>query len=139
MYKDIDQDIKFDKYGDINFIGNDIETITTEYDILYQNVVDRLISNFGDYKLDSSFGADISGSIGRGNNAELEKVIRQKIIKALTVDGFISPSDLHVITARHNEKVLIRIDVIGGGESISDTFKVTTTYNTISGLFYATN
>jgi hypothetical protein len=139
MYKDIESDLKFDRYGDLSFIGNDVETISSEEDILYQNIVDRLISNFGDYQLNRDFGADISGSIGRSNTASLESKVRQKVTRALTVDGFINPSDISVLTTRHNEKMLVRVDVIGGGLMLTDSFKVTAIYNTISGLFYATN
>ena len=139
MFRGIDQELKFGRYGDFGFLGSDFDVITNNNDIAYQNVLDRLISNLGDYSMYSEYGADLSSNIGRNNNARLESEIKERISYSLTNDGFMSPVDFMVSTMRSNEKILIRIDVLGNTPVIEDSFRVNAIYNTSSGMTYATN
>ena len=137
----IDKDIKFDRYGDISFLGNDIDVLIYNQDILYQNIVDRLITNFNDYDLLPGFGADFSGSIGKRVDSELESTIEDKVINALTSDNFLDQQELSIIVFKEYDKIYLRITVIGVTNSISiaDQFTVDAIYNTSSGMLYATN
>lgn len=136
---EISSDIKFDRYGDIEFFGNDISVLRTRQDILYQNVVDRVISNIDDYRTMSDYGANLSGSIGKMNTEDLETEIEDRIMWSLTHDNFLDDSSISINTARNKDKMHVRIDVLGGLLSVHDSFKVMMIYNTQSGMMYATN
>ena len=137
----ITKDVKFDRYGDLHLLGNDLNVVTDNMSIMYQNVMDRLMTNFNDYDLAENYGADYSGLIGLPVNEELEQEVEVRAVKALTGDGFISPRDLMVITLSGNNKVFIRISIKNNIEGISftDEFIVNAIYNTSSGTLNAAN
>jgi hypothetical protein len=136
----IENDLKFDRYGDISFIGNDLDVLVYAEDIMYQNIVDRLITNFNDYPLIPNSGANLSSCIGRTNNAELESDIKDKIVDSLTRDNFLSSNELSVITLQNNDEIYLRVTVFGNqGYSLVERFKVNAIYNTSSGFLHATN
>ena len=72
---EIRKDVLFDRYGDIVFENGDIATIDTLQDIAYQNILHRLISNFGDWKSYKNFGANFSSYIGKPVGANPFKVM----------------------------------------------------------------
>ncbi len=136
----INKDIKFDRFGDYCFFGNDLEMISSRKDVLYQNVMDRMISNFNDYELDPTLGADISSSIGLRNSAALESKVKEKIKTALVSDGFLDPNEVVITSLRENEKIFLRVSVLQGtSNTMKELFKINTIFNTSSGLLYATN
>lgn len=134
-------DIKFDKYGDIEFFNNDIKLIEGEIDVLYQNVVDRLKTNFGDYKLNINFGANLNSFIGKKNGSELESLISKSIIKSLTYDDYLKPSQVNAIAISEQEKVYVRISIYPDNNSytVNDEFTINTIFDIASGLFYVTD
>lgn len=138
MYTTITKDIEFDRYGDISFIGNDISTISNERDILYQNTIDRLISNFSDYKNNESFGANISGYIGK-NASKVGPEIVNSVIYSLTNDGFLNKDNINVMYLVDIDTIHLRIDIIFGQISLYETIIINSTFNTSSGLFHVTN
>lgn len=132
-------DIEFDRYGDISFIGNDISMIQDDLDHVYQTAIDRLITNFGDYYLYNSLGANISSYIGQSNTAELETRVVNSVRHTLTYDGFIPPYLLDVVTLRDNQSLLIKIEIGGPGYGIKENIVINSIFNTSSGLLYVTN
>lgn len=134
----ITKDIKFDRYGDISFLGNDINTLSSEQDIFYQNIMDRLISNFDDYRLYPELGANISGEIGSKVSPELETRIKNNIVAALTFDNFLEKRDFLVITFSRRDKVYIKITVFGSNAlGLQERFEVNSIFHTSSGTLYA--
>lgn len=143
MSVSITKDIKFDRYGDFSFFSNDIETITGTNDIMYQNTIDRLISNFGDYSLNgrSSIGADLSSLIGRPVTESLEVLVRSNIVLSLTSDGFLDVEEVNVITFVDHDNILIRINVAPTGlvYPLSSAFRINSIFHTSSGLLHVTD
>lgn len=141
MAQQIDKDIKFDRYGDISFIGNDLDTLSEYRDIVYQNVIDRLITNFGDYELAPNYGADLSSFKGKNVLSGIEDKIRSNIIKALIADNFLDLGQINVIAIRDVDVVMIRISINSYEQHlpIAEEFTINAIYNTSSGMLHATN
>lgn len=135
---DSQHDLRFDRYGDISFFGNDISIISERSDIIYQNVVDRLISNFGDNKFLRYYGANISSFIGK-NASRIEADVIASVIRSLTHDGYMPTSMFTVLTLLDNDKIYIRIDINNTGRNIPDSIKINAVFNTSSGMLHVTN
>lgn len=134
----ITKDILFDRYGDVSFANNDLDFIDNRGDILYQNVLHRLISNFGDWKNYPDMGANFSGFIGKPVNAKLEDDIRKRVEYCLTSDDFLSSANFSVTTLASQDRVLVRVNVVlGTGQFATDRFVVNTIFNSTTGLLYA--
>ncbi|MDB4533410.1 hypothetical protein N9242_00960 [Vicingaceae bacterium] len=131
-------DIEFDRHGDISFVGNDISMINSDLDYNYQNVIDRLITNFDDYYLSPNVGANLSSFIGQNINSDLENNIVDNIRIALTSDGFIPVEKLSIATLIDVDSILIKIQV-GDNSYLTETIIINSIFNTSSGLFYVTN
>ncbi len=134
-----DTDIEFDRYGDISFLGNDISFLFTDKDYLYQNVIDRIITNFNDYFLYPNYGANLSFFIGSTTNAALEQDIIRSIKKSLTIDNFLTPESIDIATMIDFDSILIKIQIGGDIFGISERIIINSVFNTSSGLFYVTN
>lgn len=137
----INKDLKFDRFGDISFTGTDVDLISFNEEIIYQNVLDRLITNFNDYDLLPNYGADFSGSIGKKVDSELEFQIEDKVMRALTYDAFLSVSELSIQVLKEQSSVFVRVTVLGisTGVDIEDQIVVNTIFNTESGTLHASN
>ena len=140
MTQSIEKDIKFDRYGDISFIGNDIDIISNHKDILYQNIIDRLITNFDDYELYPSVGANLSSFIGR-STIGIESSIQNSVLSALTSDSLLEPRQITMVVIREAEKVFMKISIRSDIEisNVAEEIIINAIYNTSSGMFYATN
>lgn len=136
--QNIFNDIKFDRYGDITFFGNDIDIIDEQNDILYQNILDRLITNHGDYKLYPSLGANISRQIGKSVTPELEETIKNNVINTLTYDNFLLSSEFTVTTYSRRDKILLKVTVFNTSRlGLEERFEVNSIFHTSSGMIYA--
>lgn len=138
----ITKDILFDAVGgDIRFNYSDIVVLDDKEDILYQNVVHRVITNFGDLKLNTQTGADLSREIGKPITPDLLMVIKGKVINALTLDKFLKREEIEVIVVPNNDNILIRINVYTEGQSsflrVPEKITINTVFNPLSGLIYA--
>jgi len=133
------KDIEYDRYGDISFIGNDISFLMREVDYIYQNSIDRIITNFNDYYLYKDFGANISSFIGTTVSPLLEEKIVKSIIRALTIDNFLSREQISIATLEDNDSILVKIEIGTGLFSINENITINSIFNTSSGLFYVTN
>lgn len=132
-------DIEFDRYGDISLFGNDISVVRDSLDFIYQGVIDRLITNQGDYDLYRSFGANISGYIGRRNDSLLEEEVIKSIRTSLTNDGFLDNQLVQILSIRNIESLLIKITIGNPTDSLSELIVINSIFNTSSGLLYVTN
>jgi len=132
-------DIEFDRYGDMSFVGNDLSFVFTDIDYLYQNVIDRLISNFGDYLLYEDYGANMSSYIGSNTNTELEAKIVDSIRRSLTKDNFIKTELIDIVTMLDHNSILIKIQIGGDLFGVTDIMIINSIFNTSSGLLYVTN
>ncbi|RLA68527.1 MAG: hypothetical protein DRQ78_00125 [Epsilonproteobacteria bacterium] len=133
-----DTDIEFDRYGDMSFVGNDISILMNDIDYIYQNVIDRLITNFNDYFLYKNLGANLSSFIGLRNSGELEDSVKESIRRSLTKDGFISGQHIAIASMREKDSILLKVQ-IGSGNGISETIIINSIFNTSSGLLHVTN
>ena len=133
------KDIEYDRYGDISFIGNDISFLNEEIDYIYQNSIDRIITNFNDYYLYKDFGANISSFIGTTVSPLLEEKIVKSIIRSLTIDNFLSREQISIATLEDNDSILVKIEIGTGLFSINENITINSIFNTSSGLFYVTN
>jgi hypothetical protein len=140
MALNITKDILFDRYGDIEFNYGDIVCIEDMGDIFYQNVISRIITNFGDYKQDSAYGADVGGEIGKPVSERLEAKIKNKILFALINDSFLQPSEINIITLSQNNTIFVRINITinQGLNVISEKLTINMIFNPQSGQIYAT-
>lgn len=132
-------DIEFDRYGDMSFLGNDISTIGHRLDFVYQNVIDRLMTNFGDYYLYPNFGANTSSYIGKTNDAELEVKVTNAIRRALTHDEFILSDSLTIVSDRSGGAMFIKLLIGAAYLSLSEDIVINSIFNTSSGLLYVEN
>lgn len=140
MATEINSDIRFDEFGDISLFGNDINVISDYRDILYQNILIRLITNAGDTQLNPEFGANLQSLIGMRNGSELESLAKAYVIKALTSDGFLSPQDLVIAALADKHELYLRISVVGmTGISFTEILRVNTVLNTNTGQLHAVN
>lgn len=139
MFADYKSDIKFDRYGDMSFLGNDIELLFNERDVVYQNVIDRLISNFADYKYNFPYGANISSFIGKNAQTSEESIV-DSVINVLTYDNFLPRYAVSVISFLENDKIHLRIDInTGGSLFLFDSITINSVFNTSTGLLHVTN
>ena len=133
------RDIEFDRYGDMSFVGNDISMTIRDIDYVYQNIIDRIITNFGDYYLYNNMGANLSSYIGTRVDTRLEAAIIKSIKDSLTKDGFLSPELIDILTLVDNDSVMIKIQIGEDGHGISEKLIINSIFNTSSGLLYVTN
>ena len=129
-------DLGFERFGDFSFRGRDIELVRGA-DYTYQNVVDRLISNIGDYLLLPAVGANISSYTGQSTTESLAARIERAIMRSLTRDKFMRVGDISIVSLVENSKIYLKIE-IGTGDFIRDKIVINSIFNTSSGLFYAT-
>lgn len=133
------RDLEFDRFGDFSFIGSDISAIDHNLDIVYQNVVDRLITNFGDYFLYPGTGANLSSFIGKRNNKELEDKVKASIVRSLTSERFLPSSMITVASQRSRHSMFIKISIGDSFDSVSEKIVINSIFNTSSGLLYVEN
>lgn len=140
MALSLTKDIIFDRYGDLRFNYGDILTTESYADIVYQNVMTRIITNFGDYKNDTSFGANTSSQIGKPVNATAEQNIKNKIIYVLTYDSFLQPSEVNVLTLSQGDRIFARINIFinQGTTLMTDKITINSIFNAASGSLYGT-
>jgi hypothetical protein len=138
MALNLSKDIIFDRYGDICFNYGDILTTESYSDIIYQNVMTRLITNFGDYKNEASFGANVSSLVGKPANATSELSIKNKIIYVLTYDSFLQASEVNVLTLSQGDRIFARINIFinQGTTLITDKITINSIFNAASGSLY---
>ena len=121
MYsKNIQRDLRMDKYGDISFSGYDIKSTRNENDIVVQNSAHRIMTGHGDLYLHRLYGANLESFIGRKITEGLATEIQRSIVKSLTSDNFLNASQLSVIPIVDRDKIFFKISVGTTGDFLTD-------------------
>ena len=108
----IEADILFNDYGDIEFVNGNVLTIKNKLDILRQNAIDRIKTNFGDYKLNKNIGANIQSFIGKPTQESLLLQIKESIIKSLTFDNFLERDNVQCVAIETSPgKIFIKTEI----------------------------
>jgi len=132
----IQLDLSFNDYGDIEFVNGNISVIKNQLDILRQNCIDRIKTGFGDYKLNKNIGADIQSFIGKSVDSILLSKIKESIIRSLTVDNFLERENIQCAVVEVSAgTIFIKIEIYTNilGYSFT-TMSINSTFNTINGV-----
>lgn len=132
----IQLDLSFNDYGDIEFVNGDISVIKNQLDILRQNCIDRIKTGFGDYKLNKNIGADIQSFIGKSVDSILLSKIKESIIRSLTVDNFLERENIQCAVVEVSAgTIFIKIEIYTNilGYSFT-TMSINSTFNTTNGV-----
>lgn len=134
---EINEDIYFGKYGDIQYGTGDIRTIQTQPEIVRQNVVDRIRQSIDDYYIYNPAVANLQSLIGRQDDTKIESDAEKFIRNALTVDGFLQPGDFDVVAWKQKHELYIKLSIIiQSGMGVSEKVNISYIYNTVTGLHY---
>lgn len=106
------EDISFDEFGDIDILTGDIATISSKEEILVQNVMDRIKSSQGDYRLFPLIGSGIVKKIGSIASISLENEIENRIRQSLTYDGFLTSQEVKVACLIEGDTAVIGIQLV---------------------------
>ena len=121
MYsKNIQRDLRMDKYGDISFSGYDIKSTRNENDIVVQNSAHRIMTGHRDLFLHKLYGANLQSFIGRKINQNLAIEIQRSIVDSLTSDNFLNASQLSVIPILDRDKIFFKISVGTTGDFLTN-------------------
>lgn len=121
MYsKNIQRDLRMDKYGDISFSGYDIKSTRNENDIVVQNAAHRIMTGHRDLFLHRLYGANLQSFIGRKINQALATEIQRSIVDSLTSDNFLNASQLSVIPILDRDKIFFKISVGTTGDFLTN-------------------
>ena len=121
MYsKNIQRDLRMDKYGDISFSGYDIKSTRNENDIAVQNSAHRIMTSHRDLFLHKLYGANLQSFIGRKINQNLAIEIQRSIVDSLTSDNFLNASQLSVIPILDRDKIFFKISVGTTGDFLTN-------------------
>jgi hypothetical protein len=132
----IQSDLSFNDYGDIEFVNGNISVIKNQLDILRQNCIDRIKTNFGDYKLNKNIGADIQNFTGKSVDSILLSKIKESIIRSLTVDNFLERENIQCAVVEVSAgTIFIKIEIYTNilGYSFT-TMSINSTFSTTNGV-----
>ena len=134
---DINEDIYFGKYGDIQYGTGDIRTISTQAEIIKQNLIDRIRQQIDDYYIHNLAVANLQQLIGRQDDKKIESDAEKMIRNALTIDGFLQPGDFDLVAWKQKHDLYIKLSVIiSAGIGMSEKVNISYIYNTVTGLHY---
>ncbi len=134
---DINEDIYFGKYGDIQYGTGDIRTISTQAEIIKQNLIDRIRQQIDDYYIHNPAVANLQQLIGRQDDKKIESDAEKMIRNALTIDGFLQPGDFDLVAWKQKHDLYIKLSVIiSAGIGMSEKVNISYIYNTVTGLHY---
>nr|DAD60282.1 MAG TPA: baseplate wedge protein [Bacteriophage sp.] len=121
MYsKNIQRELRMDKYGDISFSGYDIKSTRNENDIVIQNAAHRIMTSHRDLYLHRLYGANLQSFIGRKINDGLVKEMQRAIVDSLTSDNFLNAAQISVIPIPDRDKVFFKISVGTTGDFLTN-------------------
>lgn len=134
---DINEDIYFGKYGDIQYGTGDIRTISAQAEIIKQNLIDRIRQQIDDYYIHNPAVANLQQLIGRQDDKKIESDAEKMIRNALTIDGFLQPGDFDLVAWKQKHDLYIKLSVIiSAGIGMSEKVNISYIYNTVTGLHY---
>ena len=109
----ISSDLDFDNsYGDMVLVGDQVHIPNSKNRILKQGVIDRVKSNFNNYPLNGSFGANLDSYIGKGLDQNKVASIESAIRVSLTNDSFLSSSAIEIYSIILKNDLYIRIYIL---------------------------
>lgn len=121
MYsRNIQRDLRMDKYGDISFGGYDIKTTINENDIVVQNSAHRIMTGHGELFLHRLYGANLQSFIGRKVNEQLATEMQRSIVQSLTSDNFLNASQISVIPIVDRDIIFFKISVGTTGDFLTN-------------------
>jgi len=123
IHLNLDGDIEIGHDGDIKY--------STDDDVLVENVIFRLKTYKGDYKLEPACGANLEDIIGEPNTKETGDLVTMQVTEALTHDGFFSPDDFTIRAVPiSNTEIMIAIVLRGehGNYTITASLDLKTGY-----------
>ena len=134
---DINEDIYFGKYGDIQYGTGDIRTISTQAEIIKQNLIDRIRQQIDDYYIHNPAVANLQQLIGRQDDKKIESDAEKMIRNALTIDGFLQPGDFDLVAWKQKHDLYIKLSVIiSAGIGMSEKVNISYIDKTGTGLHY---
>lgn len=119
------KDLKINSfYGDLDFLDGDLSLTNSNIEILKDVVTERLKTNFNDFILNPTYGANLDGYLGKGIDNALIKELKFSIKRCLTFDGFISSDNLDVleIELENSLKILLYVSANEGDIMIETNY-----------------
>lgn len=104
------------------------DTTSLQYRAFVQQIVTRIQSSSGDWRLQPSVGTDLNRYLGKPNTSKLGADIKNSVMGSLTRGGMMSANELVVEVfpiSKHQIAILLRIQPSGDREQIRLSF----TYN----------
>lgn len=97
------------------------DTTAIPYKAFLQQVLTRIQSNAGDWKLQPSIGANLTQNLGQPNTSALGAKIQTQVMNALTRNGFLKNSELKVDVfpiSQHELMIIVTIHPSGDREQL---------------------
>lgn len=104
------------------------DTTSLQYRAFIQQIVTRIQSSRGDWRLQPTIGTDLDRYLGKPNTSKLGTDIRNSVMGSLTTGGLMAAGELTVDVFpidKHQVAILLRIQPSGDREQIRLSF----TYN----------
>jgi hypothetical protein len=96
-------------FGDFEIENGDIRLISDDTEIIKNIIITRLKNNTGDSYV--PFGANISSLIGRPVDDRLVSLFKDKVINALTFDGFLKKNSIEIIAIKNINRIMAKVIV----------------------------
>lgn len=109
-------------FGDISFIGNDLELSRDRNNTFYQNIIRLFKTNKNDYKLNENYGLNLENYFGKAVSDSLAEEIKSSIEDKLVSNELIaSTSGVEILYIVSEHTIYFRI-IIPGLDSINLEF-----------------
>lgn len=102
-----------------------LSTKDDHYRCLVQQILTRVMSNKGDWDLQSSLGCDVSNFLGQPNTRVTGQRLQERIVSELTREGLITPSALRVDvvpTGKSSVEIFIQVAPPGSRQAVRLSF-----------------
>lgn len=96
-------------YGDISFSGNDVEINYELEKESIQNVIQNLKTNFNDYALDKSYGANLDHYIGESIDIRLAENIKTILLENIQKEITVPEHDINIFYIIKDNTIEYRI------------------------------
>ncbi len=110
------------------------DTTGLAYRAMIQQILTRVQSSTGDWRLQSSIGANITKHIGKPNTAELGAELKSSVVSALLLGSFLKQSEVQVDvfpTSQTNIAILIKVQPSGDRAQVRLAFSYNSQDNKI--------
>ena len=100
-------------YGDISFVGNDIELLRQEDKVTVQDIINIFKTNKQDYYLFPEFGMNLDKYIGRSVSRSLALSMQDTIVTKLSEYTGIEESSIQLPFVIEKNKIIFRLMIPG--------------------------